>query len=111
MSDQAQDDLVFWQYLFGTLGLGALCCLNGEMWAGVEWLRTMEPSFALGLLGFYALQLIGVQAILEIVQLFDATMVGTKTETVSSSYIFPRARPPSEGFYAVKFFMYFFRVR
>jgi hypothetical protein len=76
MSDQAQDDLIFWQYLFGTLGLGVLCCVNGEMWAGIEWLRTMEPSFALGLLGFYALQLIGVQAILEIVQLFDATMVG-----------------------------------
>jgi hypothetical protein len=37
VSDQAQDDLIFWQYLFGTLGLGALCCVNGEMAAGVEW--------------------------------------------------------------------------
>ena len=28
----------------------------------VEWLRHMEPGFAAGLVAFYALQLIGVQA-------------------------------------------------
>ena len=96
MSDQAQDDLVFWQYLFGTLGLGVLCCVNGEFLAGIRWLQHIEPGFALGLMGFYGLQLIGVQAILEIVQLFDATMAQVVSSVrrictfVLSFFVFPK---------------------
>lgn len=96
MSELAQDDLVFWQYLFGTVGLGVLCCVNGELSAGIAWMRTMEPSFGLGLLGFYALQLVGVQAILEVVQLFDATMAQVVSSVrrictfILSFFVFPK---------------------
>ena len=96
MSEQAQDDLTFWQYLFGSLGLGVLCVVNGEMSAGFHWLRNMTPDDALSLLGFYGLQYVGVQAILEIVQLFDATMAQVVSSVrrictfILSFFVFPK---------------------
>ena len=48
--------------------------VTGQMGAGLAWLAALQPPAAAGLLGFYALQLVGVQAILEIVQRFDATI-------------------------------------
>ena len=30
MGDQAADDLIFWLYLLGTAGLGAVCCVTGR---------------------------------------------------------------------------------
>ena len=98
-SQQAQSELVFWQYALGSCMLLLVTGINGELLAGVR-LFIFEPIVFFKILAYSLPLYLGIQLLLQITNEFGATMTTAVTATrkvltfVMSYLLLPRKSKP-----------------